>query len=164
MSKNTIHWGYQRSKTWKIKSSVQNPPKSQNFVRARVLQCSRWRSASHTKCNCAQIITPLQMYLENTASESNGFWLFFQFCYDLKLRTEDDLCACLLIFSCSWETCDTSARIHPHSTRGQVIWVKNSSSQGHSPLFLWWLRDRKTCRLLLAFLSFLWATRCKIDK
>ena len=32
---------------------MQNPPKSQLFVRARALQYSRLRSAGHTKCNCA---------------------------------------------------------------------------------------------------------------
>ena len=32
---------------------MQNPPKSQFFVRARALQYSRFRSAGHTKCNCA---------------------------------------------------------------------------------------------------------------
>ena len=30
---------------------MQNPPKSQFFVRARALQYSRLRSAGHTKCN-----------------------------------------------------------------------------------------------------------------
>ena len=32
---------------------MQNPPKSEFFVRARALQYSRLRSAGHTKCNCA---------------------------------------------------------------------------------------------------------------
>ena len=32
---------------------MQNPPKSQFVVRARVLQHSRSRSTGHTKCNCA---------------------------------------------------------------------------------------------------------------
>ena len=32
---------------------MQNPPKSQFFVRARALQHSHLRSAGHTKCDCA---------------------------------------------------------------------------------------------------------------
>ena len=53
---------------------MQNPPKSQSFVRARALQYSRLRSAGHTKCNCAlRAQTKLMVSMVN--NYSGQFWV-----------------------------------------------------------------------------------------
>ena len=56
---------------------MQNPPTPQFFVRARTLQFSRMRSASHTKCDyalCAQTnLTAIKIYDLNKIKRISAF-------------------------------------------------------------------------------------------
>ena len=66
---------------------MQNPPKSQLFVRARALQYSRLRSAGHTKCNCAL-----------RAQKINVNCYFYYYTFIIKFRSKSLLALSVIVY------------------------------------------------------------------